>query len=101
MRRATAVVVFMLMASWPLRAADLKAPELYKSKCAICHGPNGNAKVPLSLGSAPVQKMTDEQLAAAIATGELPKRPSHAFREKGLTDEQIKALVAYIRSLKK
>jgi mono/diheme cytochrome c family protein len=100
MKRATAAV-FMLMASWPLLAADLKAPELYKSKCAICHGPNGNAKVPLNLGSAPVQKMTDEQLAAAIATGELPKRPSHAFRDKGLTEEQIKVLVAYIRSLKK
>lgn len=100
MKRATAIAV-VLLASYPLLAADLKAPELYKAKCAICHGPNGNAKVPLNLGSDPVQKMTDQELVAAIATGELPKRPAHSFKDKGLTDEQIRALVAYIRSLKK
>ncbi len=42
----------------------------------------------------------DAELTAMIADGGPAKKPAHAFRTKGLEDDQIKALVTYIRSLK-
>jgi cytochrome c6 len=94
-------VLFLIAA--PLRAQD--APALYKSKCAACHGPDGTGNVPTgkSLGvtdltSADVQKQTDAQLTDSIANGKGKKMP--AYKGK-ITDDQIKGLVGYIRSLAK
>jgi mono/diheme cytochrome c family protein len=94
-------VLFLLVA--PLRAQD--APALYKSKCAACHAPDGTGNSPTgkSLGvtdltSADVQKQTDAQLTDSIANGKGKKMP--AYKGK-ITDDQIKGLVGYIRSLAK
>src|SRR5437868_7161304 len=84
--------------SW---AAD-EGAALYKSKCAVCHGPNGEgkpaAKIP-SLVSPEVQKLSDAELTDAIANGGKTKKASHAFANKGVTPDQIQALVAHIREL--
>ena len=56
-------------------------------------------KVP-DLRSANVQKQTDDELTAMIATGGPNKKPTHSFKGKGLTDADIKALVTFIRSIK-
>ncbi len=84
-------------------AKDLKAAEqLYKSKCSLCHGDDGsgNSITGKQLGakdlkSDEVQKMSDDDLATAIAKGK-GKMPSFAGK---LTDAQIKSLVAEIRHL--
>jgi cytochrome c6 len=94
-------ILFLLVA--PLRAQD--PPALYKSKCAACHGPDGAGNIPMGktlgvtdLTSADVQKQTDAQLTDSIANGKGKKMP--AYKGK-LTDDQIKGLVGYIRSLAK
>jgi mono/diheme cytochrome c family protein len=83
--------------------ADDSAP-LYKSKCSVCHGPDGTGDTTMGtkLGahdfSAPdVQNLSDAELAAIIAKGK-NKMPAY---EKTLTADQIKGLVTYIRSLAK
>jgi len=75
---------------------------LYKSKCQICHGPDrkGSA-VGAKLGvkdfhSPEVAKMSDQELFDVTKKGK-DKMPGY---DKKLTDDQIKALVKYIRSLK-
>ncbi len=75
--------------------------DLFKSKCAMCHGPDGtkvNAAMGVkSLASAEIQKQSDAELTTAISKGK-GKMPAYSGK---LTDDQIKSLVAYVRTLKK
>jgi cytochrome c6 len=87
-----------------LRAQD--APTLFKSKCAACHGADGSGNTTMGkslgakdLGSADVQKQTDAQLTDSITNG-MNGGKMPAYKGK-LTDDQIKGLVGYIRSLVK
>src|SRR5271169_5530365 len=96
---AFAVLMLFLPAS---RADD--AAGLYKTKCAMCHGPDGKGEPPTGkamkvtdLASAEIQKKTDAQLTESLTNG---KGKMTAFKGK-LTDDQIKQLVAYVRELAK
>jgi len=84
-------------------AADTGA-DLYKAKCAMCHGADAAGKPALkapSLISDEAKKKSDEEITDMIANGGKEKKASHAFSQKGLSADQIKSLVAYIRSLQK
>jgi cytochrome c6 len=78
------------------------ASTLFKSKCAGCHAADGTGSaMGKKMGahdftSADVQKMSDAELSDIITNGKdkMPKYPS-------LKPEEVKGLVAYIRSLKK
>jgi len=87
----------------PASRAD-DAAGLYKTKCAMCHGPDGKGDTPTGkamkvtdLSSADIQKKTDAQLTESLTNG---KGKMTAFKGK-LTDAQIKDLVAYVRELAK
>jgi len=95
-----AVALFILVPSlsWAEDGASL-----YKAKCAACHGPNGEGKPAIkapALVSDEVKKMSDADVTDAIANGGKNKKATHAFASKGVTADQIKLLVAHIRSLK-
>ena len=85
----------------PAIAADTSA-DLFKQKCAMCHGENGagKGKVP-ALSSAEVQQKSDADFKTATEKGvKNDKGMMPAYGGK-LTPEQIDGLVQYIRSLKK
>lgn len=76
---------------------------LYKSKCQVCHGADGKGDTPAGqkLGtkdfhSPEVTKMSDAELIEAVKKGKGKMQPY----EGKLTDDQIKALIKYVRSLK-
>ncbi len=76
----------------------------YKAKCSACHGADAKGETPVGkkmgindLASPEVQKMSDAELTAVITDGK-DKMPSY---KKSLKPDQIKELVAYIRSLAK
>jgi cytochrome c6 len=81
--------------------ADVAAGEAtFKTKCAACHGADGKGKEAMKtrdLSSADVQKQSDAELSGIISNGKPPKMPAY----KTMTPDQVKDLVAYIRSLKK
>ena len=86
----------------PLSAHAQNASEaLYKSKCAACHGADGSGSATgKKMGAhdfqtADVQKMSDVELSDVITNGK-NKMPAYG---KSLKAEDIKGLVAYIRSL--
>lgn len=88
--------------SSPVRAQD--AAAIYKAKCAACHGADGKGETAIGkvnkvrdLGSPEVQKQSDADLTAIIENGK-GKMPGYA---KSLKPEQVKELVAYIRSIAK
>jgi len=78
--------------------------DTYKTKCAMCHGPDGTAATPMgkmmkipSFKSPEVVKATDASLGAVTKDG---KGKMPAYNGK-LTDGQIKEVVAYIRTFQK
>jgi mono/diheme cytochrome c family protein len=93
----------LILAPRTSRAAEDGA-ALFKTKCAVCHGANGEGKPALkapSLTSDEAKKMSDADITDMIANGGKEKKATHAFSKKGVTDDQIKALVAFIRELQK
>jgi mono/diheme cytochrome c family protein len=85
-------------------AAAQDAAAIYKSKCLSCHGPKGAGKPAMkgsNLLSDEAKKASDEALTDAILHGGAAKKASHSYGSKGITADQAKALVAYIRTLQK
>lgn len=109
MKKTTAItlILFVFSLALPAMAAEDGA-ALFKTKCAACHGKTGAADTPIGksknikdLGSTDIQSQTDAQLTEMIASGGPNKVKGHDYKAKGLTDEQVKALVTFIRTLKK
>jgi len=76
--------------------------DLYKAKCQMCHGADGTGDTPAgktmkapSFKSPEAKTMTDAELTAIISKGK-GKMPTYAGK---LTPDEIKDLVAYIRTL--
>jgi cytochrome c6 len=96
---ATALAVVL---SLSLSARAQSGGDLFKSKCAGCHGADGTGSaMGKKMGAhdfttADVQGMSDAQLTDIITNGK-NKMPKYA----SLKPEDIKGLVAYIRTLKK
>jgi cytochrome c6 len=84
--------------------AQTGGEALYKTKCVACHGADGKGETAAGkankvrdLGSADVQKQSDDELSGIIGNGK-GKMPAYS---KSLKPEQIKDLVTFLRSLKK
>jgi mono/diheme cytochrome c family protein len=84
------------------RAFSASGEVTFKTKCAMCHGPDGAGNTPMGqrlkirdLRSAEVQKQSDDELTTIIASGK-PPMPGYA---KTLSAADIRQLVAYIRSI--
>jgi cytochrome c553 len=109
MKAIALIAVSLFVASaFSARAADAKAN--WANNCAQCHGASGNADTKMgkilnakNLTDPAVQSsFTDAQAAAAIKDGvkEGGKMKMKAFGDK-LSGDDVKALVAYVRTLKK
>ena len=88
-----AIAIACLALTTPIFAADGKA--LFTAKCQLCHGADGKKMAPKAdLTSARVQEKSDADLATWIGT-----QTVHNFKKKGLTDDDIAAIVKYVRTL--
>ncbi len=101
--RAAAVIVSAAFIAGPA-FAQAPGADTYKAKCAMCHGADGLAATGmgksmkiLSFKAPEMVKASDAQLIASTKDG---KGKMPAYKGK-LTDEQIKDVVAYIRTLQK
>ena len=101
MRRLSAIVVglsAMALLSGMLVAVAAVKPEepadFYKSKCVACHGKKAEKKFDTSI--------SDDQMVEAILKGKKAEKPPHmpGYGDKGVTAEQAKALVDYMKQLK-
>jgi mono/diheme cytochrome c family protein len=85
--------------SVPAKADVAAAEGTFKAKCAACHGADGKGKEMMKtrdLASADVQKQSDTDLSTIITKGK-GKMPAYG----SMTPDQVKDMVAFIRSLKK
>jgi len=73
----------------------------YKAKCAMCHGATGTPSAGMAkMGVKPVsdpevKKLTADQITVAVKNGKGKMKPV-----SGLTDAQVKDVVAFYRTLK-
>jgi mono/diheme cytochrome c family protein len=101
-RAAAAVLLTAFMAGPAL--AQTSGADIYKAKCAMCHGPDGLATTPaaknlkvISFKAPEKLKATDAQFIASTKDG---KDRMPAYKDK-LTEAQIKAVTAFVRTLQK
>jgi cytochrome c6 len=98
----TIATAFAVVLSLSLSAQAQDASATFKSKCAGCHAADGTGsamgkKMGAHDFTAPeVQKMSDAELTDVITNGK-NKMPKYG----SMKPEDIKGLVAYIRTLKK
>jgi mono/diheme cytochrome c family protein len=104
------VITLILLAAsaLSLRAADPKA--LWDANCAQCHGKDGRADTKMGKQLS-AKDLTDPKVQAAFTDAKATQSIREGVKENGkttmkafggkLTDDEIKALVAYTRTLKK
>ena len=101
-RIAPCLLLFTFLIGVNCFADATDSAALFKSKCAMCHGPDGTGN-PMgqklgvkSYKSPEIQKQSDGDLQKTITNGK-GKMPSY----KTLTPEQVDGLVKYVRELGK
>ena len=100
---AAAVILLAASIAGPALSQGSGA-DIYKAKCAVCHGADGLAATPmariiktLSFKDPDILRATDAQLFDSTKNG---KSTMKGYAGK-LTDAQIKDVVAYMRTLQK
>ncbi len=84
----------LLLGSFSL-AADLKAGEqVYKKKCVMCHGENGQGAVALKINDPRVLGKTDKEIRKFISEGG-KGMPGY---QASLKPAEMDSLMAYLRS---
>lgn len=92
---AIGIVAAICVGSASVRATSDDDPAAtYKAKCAMCHGPKAEKKFDASLA--------DDDLVQIVLKGKKAEKPPNmpAYEEKGMTADQAKAMVGYMKSLK-
>jgi mono/diheme cytochrome c family protein len=104
LRKAVVVASMCILLALAASPAFAGSAEIYKAKCAACHGADGSGQTPVgksmkirNLRSAEVQKQTDPDLQKIVTEG---KSKMPAFKTK-LSVADISSLVAYIRGMAK
>jgi mono/diheme cytochrome c family protein len=84
--------------------AQSSGADIYKAKCLMCHGADGLANSPMgkalkipSFKDPAVVKASDAELFAAVKNGK-GKMPAENGK---LTDDQIKTVIKYVRTIEK
>jgi len=87
-------VVVVNIAAPAQEAQPSDSAAFYKAKCVACHGPKADKRFDAAL--------SEEQQIEAIMKGKKVEKPPHmpAYGEKGVTAEQAKALLEYMKQLR-
>jgi mono/diheme cytochrome c family protein len=108
--KAIVIITISLFAAsaTSVRAADAKTN--WDSNCVQCHGKTGNADTKMGK-TLNAKDLTDPKVQAAFTDAKATQSIKEGVKENGkttmkafggkLTDDEIKALVVYVRTLKK
>ena len=102
MRFSKVLVTFLAVAfcisfalSQPALAQDGAAA--YKTKCAACHGAEGQGKVGPALKGT---SLSEDQIGSLLTKGDDGKKPPHKKALSGLPADDAKAVAAFVKTLK-
>ncbi len=91
---AAATLVGVGLLPMPARSNPDDAAATYTTKCVACHGAKAEKKFDATIA--------EGEMVKTVLTGKKMEKPPNmpAYGEKGITEDQAKALVAYMKSLK-
>lgn len=99
--RITKMLIVLLVLALPvslaLPAFAQDGAATYKSKCAGCHGADGQGKVGPALKGT---SLTDDQIADLLTKGNDAKKAPHKKAISTLSADDAKAVATYVKSLK-
>jgi mono/diheme cytochrome c family protein len=100
--RSLAVLAAAVCMASSMSFAQFSGAATYKAKCQVCHGGTSTPSpgIAKAMGVKPVsdpeiKKLTEDQMIASVKNGKGKMKPV-----TGLTDEQVKEVVAYFGTLK-
>ena len=100
-------VAFLIAGAVSVRAADAK--ENWDKNCAKCHGPDGKGDTKMGK-KLEIKDFTDAKYQASLKDDAMLKAIKEGVKDgdktrmkaaEGLSDEEMKALVTYVRAFKK
>ena len=103
------LVVIAALAATVISASAAESKETWEKTCAKCHGADGKGDTKMGkkleikdLTDAKVQaSLKDEEMFKAIKDGVKDGDKTRMKAAEGLTDDEMKALVSYVRTFKK
>jgi mono/diheme cytochrome c family protein len=108
MKTSSLILALLLASAFTASAADVQA--LWTQHCVSCHGKDGKGQTKAGR-KAGVKDQTDPQYQAALTDEKMFTAIKQGLKENGkekmkpfadkLKDDEIKALVAHVRSFKK
>jgi cytochrome c553 len=109
MKKTTILTMLMFAAGLTFAtAADVK--DNWEKNCSKCHGPDGKGDTKMGK-KLNIKDYTDAKVQAGFKDEEAMKALKEGLKDKddnvlmkaaeGMTDDELKALVAYVRTLKK
>ncbi len=96
MQRAALLAVAGSLAIPAMAVAD-EGADVYKAKCAMCHGADGAGKMGPKLKGT---SLTEAQIVDQVTKGAEGKKAPHNKPVSGVSADQAKAVAAYVKSLK-
>ena len=108
--KKTVLLILAFVATALLAAAAADVKENWDKQCAKCHGPDGkgDTKMGQKLG---IKDLTDAKIQSELKDDKAFKSIKEGIKDsegkikmkpaEGLSDDEIKALVAHVRTLKK
>lgn len=108
--KTIALIAISLLAASAISARAADAKTNWDANCAQCHGKSGNADTKMGK-TLNAKDLTDPKVQAAFTDAKATESIKEGVKENGkttmkafggkLSDDEIKALVAYVRTLKK
>ena len=109
MKKTACIAVCLALGTASLGAADVK--ENWEKHCASCHGKDGKGETKAGR-KADVKNLTDATYQASFTDEQMFKQIKEGLKDKNgkekmkafgdkFSDEEIKALVAFVRGFKK
>jgi mono/diheme cytochrome c family protein len=93
MKKTTLLLVIALLL-FPVVSFAEDGAAIFKAKCQMCHGPDGAKMAKANLSGAAIQGKPDAELVTFLTT-------NTAHKPRAGNEANAKALVAFIRTLKK
>ena len=107
--RKQLILIIAIVAAAVISASAGDAKETYEKSCAKCHGPDGKGETKMGK-KAEVKDFSDAKIQASFKDDDMIKAIKEGVKDgdktrmkaaEGVNDDEIKALVAYVRGLKK
>jgi|SRR5207302_3847848 len=103
------LLVTLGLATTAFHASAAEVKETWEKSCAKCHGPDGKGDTKMGK-KLDIKDLTDGKLQASLKDPEMLKAIKEGVKDgektrmkaaEGLNDDDMKALVAYVRTFKK